>query len=278
MTVPEQQVAHLRAHLGVRLDRTSERGIRGELQLAPQCRTRLGQVSLGAIATMVDVAAVRRASEAHPAPLVTSHLSLRIPDPLDDGLLHADSTVVRAGRAKVICAVQVTDPHERLVGIGTVSADALTGDGGSHRRTQERDDDDFFVHHSASEGGMPIDELLALEPAGEAAGRHLLRMPFHETLRNVNGVLHGGGAALLVEQAAREVAVRVGAPGAAVVDSIDVHFLAPGLVGPFLASVWPLAGRSSVAIEVEVTDEGNGGRPITLGMVGLRRLSNGTPR
>ncbi|HSS10097.1 MAG TPA: hotdog domain-containing protein, partial [Acidimicrobiales bacterium] len=94
---------------------------------------------------------------------------------------------------------------------------------------------------------------------------------FHETLRNVNGVLHGGGAALLVEQAARQAAATVDSASVAVVDSIDVHFLAPGLVGPFLATVQPLAGRSSLVMAVEVTDEGNAGRPVTLGLVGLRR-------
>jgi acyl-coenzyme A thioesterase PaaI-like protein len=95
-------------------------------------------------------------------------------------------------------------------------------------------------------------------------------MPFHEILRNVNGVLHGGGATLLVEQAARQVAAAVGGGSEAVVDGIEVHFLAPGLTGPFLASVEPLAGGSSIVAGVEATDLGRGGRPIALGLVSFR--------
>jgi acyl-coenzyme A thioesterase PaaI-like protein len=271
MTSPKQQVVHLRAHLGVRLERSDEYAVRGVLPLTSRCRTRRGHLSLGAIATMVDVAAVMRANRAHPSPLVTSHLSLRVPGFPDSRLLQAYSVVVRAGRARVVSAVQVTDQRGHLVGLGTVSSDALTGDGTSHRRTAERDEDDFYIRRPPAEGGMPIDDFLALEPAGEVQGRQLLRMPFHETLRNVNGVLHGGGAALFVEEAARQAAAAVESGGGSVVDSIDVHFLAPGLVGPFLATVQPLSERSSLVMEVEVTDEGNGGRPVALGMVGLRR-------
>jgi uncharacterized protein (TIGR00369 family) len=174
--------------------------------------------------------------------------------------------------------VQVTDEGGRLVGLGTVSSDALTGDGTSHRQTVERDEGDFYLHRSPTQGGVPIDDFLALEPAGEVDGRMLLRMPFHETLRNVNGVLHGGGAALLVEQAARQAAATVDSASNAVVDAIDVHFLAPGLVGPFLATVQPLSERAALVMAVEVTDEGNAGRPVTLGLVGLRREFHEEPR
>jgi uncharacterized protein (TIGR00369 family) len=221
---------------------------------------------------MTDVAALRQANKVHPSPLVTSHLSLRIPAPLDDGLLHADSTVVRAGRARVVSAVRVTDERDRVVGLGSVSSDALTGQGTSHQRARgPEEDDDFYTLGSPPENGVPLDDFLGLEPAGESNGRMLFRMPFREILRNVNGVLHGGGATLLVEQAARQVAAAVGGGAEALVDAIEVHFLAPGLTGPFLASVEPLAGGSSIVAEVEATDLGHGGRPVALGLVSLRR-------
>jgi uncharacterized protein (TIGR00369 family) len=220
---------------------------------------------------MTDVAALRRANEVHPSPLVTSHLSLRIPGPLNDGLLFADSTVVRAGRARVISAVRVTDERDQVVGLGSVSSDALTGQGTSHQRARgPEEDDDFDSLGSARENGVPIDDFLALEPGGESDGHVLFRMPFHEILRNVNGVLHGGAAALLVEQAARQVATVADGGTETVVDAIEVHFLAPGLTGPFLARVRPLAGGSSIVAEVEASDLGNAGRPVALGLVSLR--------
>jgi uncharacterized protein (TIGR00369 family) len=221
---------------------------------------------------MTDVAALRRANEVHSSPLVTSHLALRIPGPLDDGVFYADSTVVRAGRARVISAVRVTDERDRVVGLGSVSSDALTGQGTSHQRARgPGEDDDFYSLGSAPESGVPIDDFLALEPGGERDGRVLFRMPFHEILRNVNGVLHGGAATLLVEQAARQVATVADGGTEAVVDGIEVHFLAPGLTGPFLASVRPLSAGSSIVAEVEASDLGNGGRPVALGLVSLRR-------
>ena len=271
MTVPDEHITHLRAYLGVRLERASGEGVRGALFVTSRCRTRRGHVALGAIATVIDVTALRRADEVHPAPLVTSHLSLRVPGSPDDGLLHADAAVMRAGRARVISLVRVTDQLGRMVGLGSVSSDALTGEGTSHRRARAPEDDDFYTRNTPEEGGIPIEDFLALEPAGEMEGRQLVRMPFHETLRNVNGVLHGGGAALLVEEAARRASATMDGWDAGVVDAIDVHFLAPGLTGPFLASVEPLSGGSSLVVAVQVADEGRGGRPIALGIVGLRR-------
>ena len=271
---PDGRGPHLRAYLGVRLERSSSDVGRGALLISQRCRTRAGNLSLGAVATMTDVAALRRANEVHPSPLVTSHLSLRIPGPLDDGLFYADSTVVRAGRARVISAVRVTDERDRVVGLGSVSSDALMGQGTSHQRARgPEEDDDFYVGRagSAPDNGVPIDDFLALEPGGEGEGRVLFRMPFHEILRNVNGVLHGGAATLLIEQAARQVATAADPGTETVVDAIEVHFLAPGLTGPFLASVKPLSGRASIVAEVEASDLGNGGRPVALGFVSLRR-------
>jgi uncharacterized protein (TIGR00369 family) len=166
----------------------------------------------------------------------------------------------------------VTDERHRVVGLGSVSSDALTGQGTSHRRALgPEDDDDFYRPGSPPDNDVPVDDFLALEPAGEHDGRMLFRMPFHEILRNVNGVLHGGAATLLVELAALRVATAVEGGTEAVVEAIEVHFLAPGLTGPFLASVKSLSGGSSIVAEVEASDVGNGGRPVALGLVSLRR-------
>jgi uncharacterized protein (TIGR00369 family) len=194
-----------------------------------------------------------------------------MPGAVGDGLLHADSAIVRAGRNRVISTVRVTDERDRVVGLGSVSSDALTGHGTSHERALGPEEDDFYDPQSPDRGGVSIDDFLALERTGESNGRLLFRMPFHDTLRNVNGVLHGGGAALLIEQAAREAAGGVARSAAVVVDAIEVHFLAPGLAGPFLASVEPLSGGWSTVSEVEVNDVGKRGRPVALGLVSLRR-------
>jgi len=262
--LPTRDIAHLRAHLGVRLERLAADKVRGVLELGSRARTRDGQVSLGALATVVDVAALFTAKASNPAPQVTSHLALRLPLAPADGRLHTDSSVVRSGRSGVVSLVHVTDDTGRIVGVATVTSGALAGAGGSHQPDFQRPDDDFYEPSRLPGDGPPIDEFLAMSPAGP--GRY--RMAFHETLRNVNGVLHGGGGALVIEQAARHGIADAGGRGA-VVDSLDVHFVAPGLVGPFLASVEVVGdGPGPRSAVIEVVDEGRAGRLVVMGMVG----------
>jgi hypothetical protein len=87
-------------------------------------------------------------------------------------------------------------------------------------------------------------------------------------LRNVNGVLHGGGAAVLVEQAARRAMLDAGA-ARPMVKSLDIHYVAPGLVGPFVLVV-EAVGRADddVSTLVTMTDDGRDGRIVAVGMVG----------
>jgi uncharacterized protein (TIGR00369 family) len=271
MTVPGREGTYLRAHLGVRMEPLGEDAIRGVVPVSARSRTTDGQVSLGALATMIDVVALFGSRAHHSELQVTSHLAVRLPTAPADGNIYATSEVLRAGRTGVVSLVHVRDEAGAEVGLATVTSGSLKGGagGGSHKFDRERRDDDFYRPASVPGDGPPIDQLLGLEPAVGADGRTGYRMAFHETLRNVNGVLHGGGGSLVIEQAGRETATDAGlAPFA--VDSLDVHFIAPGLVGPFFAAVEMVGtpgGRHSVA--VEVLDEGRNDRLVVAGLVGL---------
>lgn len=262
---PTRDRLHLRAHLGVRLERLGADNVLGVLAMSARARTGDGQLSLGALATMVDVAALFGARSSHSAPHVTSHLALRVPTPVSSANLYGNATVVRAGSAAVVSLVHVSDDGGRVVGVATVTSGALRGARGSHRPEATRSGDDFFAPPSMADAGPPIDEFLAMTSAGQSA----YRMAFHETLRNVNGVLHGGGGSLVIEQAARHALADAGF-AAASVHSLDVHFVAPGLVGPFVAAVERLGSLSGpVTVVVNVTDEGRADRLIAVGLVGL---------
>jgi acyl-coenzyme A thioesterase PaaI-like protein len=267
--LPVREVVHLRAHLGVRLDRTAEDTVRGVFELSTRTRTSDGRLSLGTLATIVDVGAMFAARVAQGgAAHVTTHLALRVPVQPTGRRLYVDSKVVRVGRATVVSAVHVSDDEGTVVGVATVTSGALRGSGGSHQPDFQRPEGDFYDPPAVPGEGPPIDEFVTLTPVGLAATTRTYRAPFLETLRNVNGVLHGGGAAVLVEQAARRAVLDAGME-APMIDSLDIHYVAPGLVGPFVVAVEAVGGGTAhVAMLVTMTDEGRDGRIVAVGMVG----------
>jgi uncharacterized protein (TIGR00369 family) len=268
--LPVREVVHLRAHLGVRLVRVGEDVVRGELNLSTRTKTSDGRLSLGALATIVDVGAMfaARVAQNDEAAHVTTHLALRVPESPESRRLYIDSEVVRAGRATIVSAVRVTDDDGNVVGIATVTSSALPGTGGSHQPDFRRPEGDFYDPPEVPGDGPPIDEFVTFTLVATAGATRTYRIPFLETLRNVNGVLHGGGAAVLVEQAARRAAIDGGMERPAV-DSLDIHYVAPGLAGPFVLVVEAVgAGTAHVAMLVTMTDEGRDGRIVAVGMVG----------
>jgi acyl-coenzyme A thioesterase PaaI-like protein len=102
--LPVREVVHLRAHLGVRLVRVGEDAVRGELNLSTRTKTSDGRLSLGALATIVDVGAMfaARVAQNEEAAHVTTHLALRVPESPEGRRLYVDSEVVRAGRATIV--------------------------------------------------------------------------------------------------------------------------------------------------------------------------------
>ncbi len=266
--LPVREVVHLRAHLGVRLERIGADAVRGVLTLSARTRTSDGLVSLGALATVVDVGAMFGARAAQEGSHVTTHLALRVPAPPGGDHLYVNSAVVRAGRATVVSTVHVTDDDGAVVGLATVTSGALRGSGGSHRPDFQRPEGDFFDPPGVPGEGPPIDEFVVFTPVGVAGATRTYRIPFLETLRNVNGVLHGGGAAVFLEQAARRAVLDAGT-ARPVVDSLDVHYVAPGLMGPFVLVVEAVGTATGhVSSLVTMTDEGRAGRIVAVGMVG----------
>jgi uncharacterized protein (TIGR00369 family) len=268
--LPVREVVHLRAHLGVRLVRVGEDTVRGELKLSARTKTSDGRLSLGALATIVDVGAMfaARVAQSGDAAHVTTHLALRVPESPESQRLYVDSDVVRAGRATVVSTVHISDDRGVVVGIATVTSGALRGAGGSHQPDFRRPEGDFYDPPEVPGDGPPIDQFVTFTPVAVAGATRTYRIPFLETLRNVNGVLHGGGAAVLVEQAARRAVLDAGLERPAV-DSLDIHYVAPGLAGPFMLTVEAVgAGTGHVSMLVTMTDEGRDGRIVAVGMVG----------
>lgn len=266
---------HLRAHLAFRLEEVDGSTPHGFLPLGPRTIHHDGSPSLGAIATMVDVVGMRAVG--HDGPMVTSNLALRLPTRPVGSALRAWGRSIRTGKTGGTSLVYVVDDDGSTVGVATLTGAALAPGGGTHVKRTDGPDD-FFVRRPPPTEGPHPEDYVGLRPDADrpdghrpdAPGTHRYHTAFHESLRNVNGVLHGGGACLIAEQAARKAAVDDDTADT-VFEELEVHFLAPGLIGPFVARVEivpPTAERR--VFVVEVLDAGRDERRVALGIVSGR--------
>ena len=262
---------HLRAHIAFCLEDVASGSPHGFLPLSPRTIHGDGSPSLGAIATMVDVVGMRAVG--HDGPMVTSNLALRLPKRPVGSALRAWGRSIRNGKTGGTSLVYVVDDDGSTIGVATLTGAALTPGGGTHVKRTDGPDD-FFVRRPPPTDGPRPEDYVGIRPDADRPGAqgatYQYSTAFHESLRNVNGVLHGGGACLIAEQAARRAAVDDGSADT-VFDGLEVHFLAPGLIGPFLARVEivpPVAERR--VFVVEVFDAGRDERRIALGVLSGR--------
>jgi acyl-coenzyme A thioesterase PaaI-like protein len=224
---------HLRHHLGVRLERDGDGHPAAAMPLLPQHRTRHGALSVGAVATLVDVASGQSSGDQGAGPSVTSHLALRLPRLEACARLVARPSVARAGRTSVVNVVHVVDPDRDVaVAVATVTFTVLPGSGGSHVPDPTLDVPSLWSNADRVPIEVPTDELVGVRQRPD----HTYEMVLAPHLLNVNGVLHGGGLVLFAEHAALSAAEQAGM-ARPVVDEIDVHFLAAATIGPVTGAV-----------------------------------------
>jgi acyl-coenzyme A thioesterase PaaI-like protein len=270
-------LVHLRHHFGVRLERDAEGRPAATMPLLPQHRTRHGAVSAGAVATLVDVASGQSSGDEGAGPAVTSHLALRLPPLGDCRRLRACPSVARAGRTSVVNVVEVIDPDRSAssagdsasVAVATVTFTVLPGRGGSHVPDPTLDVPSLWTNADQVAREMTTDDFVGVRRRGS---RFVMDLADH--LRNLNGVLHGGGLVLFAEHAALLAAADRGVRRP-VVDEIDVHFLAPATVGPLVGTArvvadhGPDAARGRLTVLVEAVDEGQDDRRVGVALVGV---------
>ena len=267
-------LVHLRHHLGVRLERDPEGRPAAAMPLLSQHRTRHGAVSAGAVATLVDVASGQSSGDQGVGPAVTSHLALRLPPLGDCRRLRACPSVARAGRTSVVNVVEVIDPDRSAsataaVAVATVTFTVLPGRGGSHIPDPTLDIPSLWTNADQVARDMTTDDFVGVRRRDR---RFLMDLAGH--LRNLNGVLHGGGLVLFAEHAALLAAADRGVRRP-VVDEIDVHFLAPATIGPVVGTTSvvgdhePRSARGRLTLLVEAVDEGQDDRRVGVALVGV---------
>lgn len=269
-------LVHLRHHLGVRLERDPEGRPAAAMPLLPQHRTRHGAVSAGAVATLVDVASGQSSGDQGVGPAVTSHLALRLPPLRDCRRLRACPSVARAGRTSVVNVVEVIDPDRSAsatatvaVAVATVTFTVLPGRGGSHVPDPTLDVPSLWTNADQVARDMTTDDFVGIRWRDS---RFVMDLAGH--LRNLNGVLHGGGLVLFAEHAALYAAADRGVRRPAV-DEIDMHFLAPATIGPVVGTARvvgdhdPGSVRGRLTLLIEAVDEGQDDRRVGVALVGV---------
>src|SRR4051812_36950686 len=107
---------------------------------------------------------------------------------------------------------------------------------------------------------------------GEEEGQITVEMDLRDNLCGPAGSLEGGVVSTIVDVAgASAAAAAVG--GLVATQNMTVSFLAPGRVGPILATGTPLrVGKSEAVADVRVIDRGKDDRLIAVGLVTVKLI------
>jgi acyl-coenzyme A thioesterase PaaI-like protein len=235
---------HILAELGLAVGRSGD-DVVGSARVVPEMwAPGTARLRTSILATWVDhLAGLAAIDVLAPRVPVTLELDVHVHDRAPSaGTVHGVARVVKAGRAVVVCAVDLTGDGGTPVAVGTAS----------------------FM--AAPDPGVELPSRTSLDAAA-AAGP--LRLPFAERagcrLRepgvavlprttdglNAAGTVNGGLIALAVEEAALSLT-----PGATLV-SMALRYLRPVRTGPAVATAEVRAGLG----RVEVLDAGGDGRP-----------------
>ena len=258
----------LQDNFGIELERTEHGGIRGVMPIGPPVTNGRGALSAGAVGCLVDEVGGVGASGAAGAHAVTSHAALRVDPVLPSGSVVAEAAVARVGRTSVVSVLRVSEERTgRPVATGTFTSTVLRGTAGSHQLPTDRAAPSVWAPRPEPLGRAATDVYLGMARDSTRDG-HGAHLAFHEGLRNVADVLHGGGLMLIIEHAALLATGAEDLGGD--VDDLDVHFLAPGKIGPLRTRTSVTRHRDSGRnfSVVEVFDEGCDNRLIGLGLAG----------
>jgi len=194
--------------------------------------------------------------------VVTTDLSVTLSGAVTVGPMRIDARAVRVGTTTVVASFDIVDES-------IVDGSPVVGGGTSTSRPFpfefERDITQFPVGELLAHDGWddPPDHSLLEEIDGHvrrSGAASSITIELVERLRNPWGILHGGVTASLVD-----LAVEALVPDQRAV-SLTLRYLAPGRVGPIIATAVPgsRAGESGRRVRVEVIDAGHDGRVVGL--------------
>ena len=235
-----------------------ESGTRTGLELVPGLLGPTGEVRLGVLATLADVAAGELAvRSARPGWVATSDLVLHRLRGLRSARLEARPALVRRTRSTIVLEVTLADGAADALGLATMTFAVLPAREGQRHMGVGHDTPrtDFALPGSGLDG--PLVERIGARCLDAAAGRFELALEPY--VGNSLGALQGGVVALLVDLAAEAAGgAALGSP--CIARDMALNYLALAREGPVRTGATVLRADAAAAlVRAEVCD-GAGGR------------------
>ncbi|MFT5444098.1 MAG: acyl-coenzyme A thioesterase PaaI-like protein [Myxococcota bacterium] len=233
------------------------------IQVVPHLCTN-GVLRVGAVATLIDVAAGAYATRAvSPNWVATCDLVLHTLAPVAQGTVIAVPRKLRHGKTTLVVEVDVFEASnpDRHTATGTVTFSILESRG-AIQRTDPADElirTEFAL--PTTELAKPIIETMGVEVVDASLGQ--LKVALTPYLGNTLGAVQGGAIALLAEASAELAGRHIGDAGWVTRDMV-IHYLSLGKVGPLSSRAKVLRSTEDGALlRVELYDEGRDRRLLT---------------
>lgn len=243
------------------LELRSETAMHGTMPVSDDVRDAGGALKMGALATLIDVAAGTFSHElVRPDWLATTDMKVHLRRPAMGDEVMIRTTTVRAGRRNIISQTIVTDAD------GEIARGWVT-----YTRLPRRDDSPpievtsrigrHLVYVEQDEGerenlddyvGIDLDRILV-----DTEDQIAFELDHSPRIHNSFGSLQGGAAAVLVERAATlAIERRFGSPGR--VTDLHIYYLGQTRAGPFKVEASVLrTDAGSLTSDVSILDIGN---------------------
>jgi uncharacterized protein (TIGR00369 family) len=227
-----------------------------------------GGLRTGALLTGIDsLGGFLSGLAIQPKWIVTTNMMVTIAQLAHEGPLRLYGRVLRRGRNTVVSALDVFDEgsDDRPVAVALMTCAIL--DPGAMQLHFDRP---YAAPMPPPVPGAPGPvEFFGIEPGTGP----VTRLDLTDRIRNPWGILHGGGVAMLADEAAcRAVEARTGhgPTGRVAAGDTVLHYLSPAKVGPVEARCQVLGGRPGrTLVRVAVHDVGAGDRIVALGSVAV---------
>lgn len=268
---------HMLRDLSIEVITTGTDRARIQAPVAPETCSENGFMYVGLLATLVDVlGGVIAIPAVSPDWISTSNLSIHTTRHVTPGRVLAEGTVLRSGRTSIVIGVEIRAERIGLrnkmtpAGVAMITYSRLSGNkNGLQLKTRGNPHESERFLMKGTGLHLPFMDKAGIRILDRAAGR--LRLKMHDYVRNSLGSLQGGMTAFLADLAGQYVASE-GRECPAQTRDLVIHYMAPGIEGPFRTEADVLRmDRHAALTRIHVLDEGVDQRlmAIVLNNVGL---------
>jgi uncharacterized protein (TIGR00369 family) len=253
---------HMLRDLSIEVITTGTNRARIQAPVVPETCSEKGFMYVGLLATLVDVlGGVIAIPAVSPDWISTSNLSIHTTRHVVPGRVLAEGTVLRSGRTSIVIGVEIQAQRTGLpnrttpAGFAVITYSRLAGNKTGLRLKTRGNAHEAERFSLKGEGlHIPFMDKAGIQILDRATGRLLLKMD--DYVRNSLGSLQGGMTAFLADLAGQYVA-RKGREYPAQTRDLVIHYMSPGIAGPFQTTADVLRmDRHAALTRIHVVDQG----------------------